>query len=155
MNTLRRCLLKGAGATGTITIAIAAGLLRPTHAIAEWNKAAFDAKNVQDGMRSLGIRDQAESSEILIKMPDIAENGAVVPIEVTSRIPGTTGIAVFAEKNGTPLVASYRFSPAAEGYIATRIKVAATSFIRVVAIADGKSYLAAREVKVTVGGCGG
>jgi len=88
-------------------------------------------------------------------MPDIAENGSVVPVEVTSSIAGTTGIAIFAEKNGTPLVGSYTLSGGAQGYIATRIKVAQTSFIRAVVNAGGKSYTAAKEVKVTVGGCGG
>ncbi|ODU01749.1 MAG: thiosulfate oxidation carrier protein SoxY [Thiobacillus sp. SCN 63-1177] len=146
MNALRRNVLKGAAGAGTVAIAVAAGLLKPTQAMAAWNKAAFEA---------LGVAGPADSKEIVIKMPDIAENGAVVPVEVTSSIAGTTSIAIFAEKNGTPLVGTYNLSGGAQGFISTRIKVAQTSFIRTVVNAGGKSYTAAKEVKVTVGGCGG
>ncbi|HRK78550.1 MAG TPA: thiosulfate oxidation carrier protein SoxY [Thiobacillus sp.] len=155
MNALRRNVLKGAAGAGTVAIAVAAGLLKSTQAMAAWNKSAFEAKNVGDAMKGLGVTGPADSKEIAIKMPDIAENGAVVPVEVTSSIAGTTSIAIFAEKNGTPLVGSYNLSGDAQGYIATRIKVAQTSFIRAVVNAGGKSYTAAKEVKVTVGGCGG
>ncbi|MDT3706635.1 MAG: thiosulfate oxidation carrier protein SoxY [Thiobacillus sp.] len=155
MNVLRRHVLKGAAGAGTVAIAVAVGLLRPTQALAAWNKDAFEAKNVSDAMKGLGVTGPADSNEIVIKMPDIAENGAVVPVEVTSSIAGTTSIAIFAEKNGTPLVGNFNLLGGAQGYISTRIKVAQTSFIRTVVNAGGKSYTAAREVKVTVGGCGG
>ncbi|OYZ26347.1 MAG: thiosulfate oxidation carrier protein SoxY, partial [Hydrogenophilales bacterium 16-64-40] len=87
--------------------------------------------------------------------PDIAENGAVVPVEVTSGIAGTTSIAILAEKNASPLVGNFNLSGGAQGFISTRIKMGQTSLVRAVVNAGGKSYTAAKEVKVTIGGCGG
>jgi sulfur-oxidizing protein SoxY len=155
MNALRRNVLKGAAGAGTVAVAVAAGLLKPTQALAAWNKAAFEAKNVGDAMKGLGVSGPADSKDITIKAPDIAENGAVVPVEVTSGIAGTTSIAIIAEKNGTPLVGSYDLSGGAQGFISTRIKMGQTSLVRAVVNAGGKSYTAAKEVKVTIGGCGG
>jgi sulfur-oxidizing protein SoxY len=123
--------------------------------MAAWNKAAFEAKNVGDAMKGLGVSAPADSKSIAIKAPDIAENGAVVPVEVTSSLPGTTTIAIIAEKNGTPLVGSFELAGGTEGYISTRIKMGQTSLVRAVVTAGGKSYTAAKEVKVTIGGCGG
>jgi len=156
MNTKRRTFLKGAGAASTVAVAVAAGLLKPTEVLAaDWNKAAFDAKGVPDALKVLNSAGAADSKDITIKAPDIAENGAVVPVEVTSSIPGTTNISIFAEKNGTPLVGSYTFSNGSPGFVSTRIKMGTTSLVRAVVMAGGKSYTAAKEVKVTIGGCGG
>ena len=155
MNALRRNVLKGAAGAGTVAVAVAAGLLKPTQAMAAWNAAAFDAKNVGDAMKGLGVSGPADSKDIAIKAPDIAENGAVVPVEVTSNIAGTTSIAIIAEKNGTPLVGNFTLSGGAQGFISTRIKMGQTSLVRAVVKAGGKSYTAAKEVKVTIGGCGG
>ncbi len=155
MNTLRRNVLKGASSASAIAVAIAAGLLKPTVVLAAWNKSAFEAKNMADAMKDLGANSPVDSKGISIKAPDIAENGAVVPVEVTSTLPGTTNIAIFAEKNGTPLVGSYTFSNGAPGYVSTRIKMGTTSLVRAVVTAGGKTYTAAKEVKVTIGGCGG
>jgi sulfur-oxidizing protein SoxY len=138
-----------------VAVAVAAGLLKPTQAMAAWNKGAFEAKNVGDAMKGLGVSGPADSKDISIKAPDIAENGAVVPVEVSSSIPGTTSIAIFAEKNATPLVGSYTLSNGTEGFISTRIKMGQTALVRAVVTAGGKSYTAAKEVKVTIGGCGG
>ena len=156
MNQFRRTFLKGAGATGTVAVAIAAGLLKPSQVLAaEWNKTAFEAKSVSDALKSMNASSPADSKDIQIKAPDIAENGAVVPIEVTSKIAGTTSIAIMAEKNANPLVADFTLSNGAEGYVSTRIKMGTTSLIRAVVKAGGKTYTAAKEVKVTIGGCGG
>lgn len=155
MNALRRNVLKGAAGAGTVAVAVAAGLLKPTQAMAAWNKPAFEAKNVGDAMKGLGVSAPADSKDIVIKAPDIAENGAVVPVEVTSNIAGTTSIALFAEKNATPLVGSYALAGGTEGYISTRIKMGQTALVRAVVNAGGKSYTTAKEVKVTIGGCGG
>ena len=155
MNALRRNVLKGAAGAGTVAVAVAAGLLKPTQALADWNKAAFEAKNVGDAMKGLGVSAPADSKDISIKAPDIAENGAVVPVEVTSSIPGTTNISIFAEKNATPLVADFDLSGGTQGFVSTRIKMGQTALIRAVVTAGGKSYTAAKEVKVTIGGCGG
>jgi len=91
----------------------------------------------------------------MIKAPDIAENGAVVPVEVTSKIPDTTDIAILSEQNINPLVADFKLSNGALGYVSTRIKMAKTSNVVVVVKAGGKAYIASKEVKVTIGGCGG
>jgi sulfur-oxidizing protein SoxY len=155
MNALRRNVLKGAAGAGTVAVAVAAGLLKPTQALAAWSKGAFEAKNVGDAMKGLGISAPVDSKDITIKAPDIAENGAVVPVEVTSGIAGTTSIAIIAEKNGTPLIGDFNLSGGTQGYISTRIKMGQTSLVRAVVKAGGKSFTAAKEVKVTIGGCGG
>lgn len=155
MNALRRNVLKGATGASAVAVAVAAGLLKPTQVLADWNKAAFEAKNVGDAMKGMGVAGPADSKDISIKAPDIAENGAVVPVEVTSAIPGTTSIAIMAEKNATPLLADFKLSGGTQGYISTRIKMGATALVRAVVTAGGKSYTAAKEVKVTIGGCGG
>lgn len=155
MNALRRNVLKGAAGAGTVAVAVAAGLLKPTQALAGVPRSAFEAKNVGDALKNMGATAPADSKDITIKAPDIAENGAVVPVEVTSGIAGTTAIAILAEKNATPLVADFGLMGGAEGYISTRIKMGQTSLVRAVVTAGGKSYTAAKEVKVTIGGCGG
>jgi len=152
MNELRRALLRAAGAG----LVFGAGLLRPMRALAaEWNKSGFDAKSIADALRSIGAATSIESKDILIKAPEIAENGAVVPVEVTSKIPNTQSISLVAEKNPFPLIASFDFAHGAEGFISTRIKMGQTSQIRAIVKADGKVYSASKEVKVTIGGCGG
>ena len=155
MNALRRNVLKGATSAGAVAVAVAAGLLKPTQALAAYNKAAFDSKIMADAMNGLGVSSPTDSKDISIKAPDIAENGAVVPVEVSSNIAGTTGIALFAEKNITPLVGNYALSGGTQPFISTRIKMGSTALVRAVVTAGGKSYTAAKEVKVTIGGCGG
>jgi len=156
MNKMRRTFLKSTGAAGTVAVAIAAGLLRPGQVLAaEWNKAAFDATSTADAMKGVNVAGAAESKDILIRAPDIAENGGSVPVVVTSKIPGTTSIMIFVDKNKNPLVADYEFSNGAEGYVSTRIKMGVTSHVRVAVKASGKAYTASKEVKVTIGGCGG
>jgi len=122
---------------------------------AEWNKAAFEAKGMPDALKAIGATGAADSHDILIKAPDIAENGSVVPVEVTSGIAGTTSIAIIAEKNAFPLVGTFDLTGGSEGFISTRIKMGQTALVRAVVTAGGKSYTAAKEVKVTIGGCGG
>ena len=155
MNALRRNVLKGAAGAGTVAVAVAAGLLRPTQALAAAPRSAFEAKSVGDVLKNMGTAAPADSKDIAIKAPDIAENGAVVPVEVSSSIAGTSMIAIIAEKNATPLVADFNLSGGAQGFVSTRIKMGQTSLVRAVVTAGGKSYTAAKEVKVTIGGCGG
>jgi sulfur-oxidizing protein SoxY len=156
MNHLRRAFLKNAGAIGTVAVAIAAGVLKPVAAFAAaWNTLAFTAKDPAEAIKNAGYSGAAESSDIVIKAPDIAENGAVVPVTATSNIPGTTSMAIFVEKNPAPMIANFEFSNGAEPYISTRIKMAKTSLVRVSVKAGGKNYTSSREVKVTIGGCGG
>jgi len=154
MNHQRRTVLRGVGAAGAVGVAAAAGLLRPTEVYAA-PRSVFDAKDVAGVMRGLGAGGAAESGQIVVKAPDIAENGAVVPVEVTSNIPGTESIAIIAEKNASPMVADFDLKGGAEGFVSTRIKLANTSPVRAVVRAGGKMHTAAKEVKVTIGGCGG
>lgn len=156
MNRQRRTLLKTSGAASAIAVAAAAGLVSPASALAaEWNKAAFEAKSPADALKGLGATSTVGSKDIIIKAPDIAENGAVVPVEITSNIAGTQSIAILVEKNPQPLAASFDVSNGGEPYVSVRLKVGASSNITAVVKAGGKSYTASREVKVTIGGCGG
>lgn len=156
MNSVRRALLTCSGKLAATAAALAAGMLKPIQLLAaEWNRAGFEAKTSAEALKRIGAANAQPSNDILIKAPDYAEDGAVVPIEVTSKIAGTRSIAIVAEKNPFPLVASFVFAAGAEGYASTRIKLAETSNIRVlVKVADGGSYAAVKEVKVTIGGCG-
>lgn len=155
MNALRRNILKGATGASAVAVAVAAGLVTPSRVLAGAPRSAFEAKSLADAMKGMGLPAASDSKDISVKAPDIAENGAVVPVEVTSNIAGTTAIAIIAEKNNTPLVADFEFSGGAQGYISTRIKMGATSLVRAVVTAGGKTYQATKEVKVTIGGCGG
>ncbi len=156
MDRQRRQVLRGAGAAGAVGVAIAAGLLKPGAVYAaEWNKAAFESRNLPDVLKGIGGSGAAESGQITVKAPDIAENGAVVPVEIVSGIAGTESIAIVGEKNGFPLIADFGLMNGAQGYVSTRIKLGSTSNVRAVVKAGGKVYTAAKEVKVTIGGCGG
>ena len=154
MDSGRRKVLQGTGGLAVLGLAVAAGLLKPGVARAEWNKEAFSTKSFADAVKAMGGSQPAESKEITINSPDIAENGAVVPVAVTSKIPNTQSISIIAEKNPFPLAATFDLSGGSESYISTRIKMGQTSNMRVVVKADGKFYTAAKEVKVTIGGCG-
>jgi sulfur-oxidizing protein SoxY len=155
MNSLRRTFLQFTGSLGALTAIAAAGLLKTTQvAAAVWNKSGFESKAVADAMKSLGATSAADSRDIVITAPDIAENGAVVPIEVVSRIPNTQSISIVAEKNPFPLAATADFANGAEPYAYVRIKMGQTSNVRAVVKADGKFFTAVKEVKITVGGCG-
>jgi sulfur-oxidizing protein SoxY len=158
MNRSRRQVLQAAGGSALLALLAAAGLLRPARAWAEWNKQAFDVKNsLGDAVKALGGSGApTQSAQIAIKSPDIAENGAVVPFEITSKIPGTQNIALMVEKNPNILAANFEIPQGTEPWINTRIKMGQTSNVfAVVKSADGKFYYASKEVKVTLGGCGG
>lgn len=155
MNELRRTFLKLAGGASAVAAAFAAGLVAIREAqAATWNKAGFEAKSLADVMKSLGAAGAAESKDILITAPDIAENGAVVPIAVTSKLPNTEQISIVAEKNPFPLAATFDVSAGGEGYVSARIKMGQTSDVWAVVKAGGRYYTARKEVKITVGGCG-
>ncbi|MEO8003440.1 MAG: thiosulfate oxidation carrier protein SoxY [Betaproteobacteria bacterium] len=135
---------------------LAAGWLYPVRLLAaQWNKPAFDSKQLDEVLKIIGATSAIESSQIELKAPEIAENGAIVPVEVTSRIPGTQSIYVIAEKNPQPLVAIFDILPGLEPFISTRIKMGESAKVRVLVKAGGKFYVTSHEVKVTIGGCGG
>jgi sulfur-oxidizing protein SoxY len=154
MNIVRRSFLKFAGGIGALAAAGAAGLLHTAAALAAWNKAGFESKALADTLKNLGVSNPTESRDITITAPDIAENGAVVPVAVTSRIPDTEQISIVAEKNPFPLAATFDIGNGSEGYISTRIKMGQTSDVWAVVKAGGKFFTAKKEVKITVGGCG-
>ena len=155
MNIARRTFLKLAGGAGALAAAFAAGLVASGQAwAATWNKAGFESKALADVMKSLGATGAAESRDIVITAPDIAENGAVVPVAITSKLPNTQQISIVAEKNPFPLAATFDVSGGGEGYVSARIKMGQTSDVWAVVKADGKYFTARKEVKVTVGGCG-
>jgi len=154
MQQTRRSVIKAGGALGLLA-AFGAAMLSPVRALAAWNKGAFEAKSTLDAMRALGVSNTEESKEIEIRAPDIAENGAVVPIDITSNIAGTSAILVFIEKNPFPYVGTFDVSQGAVPFVHLRVKMGETSPVRVVVAAGGKHYTTAKEVKVTIGGCGG
>jgi len=157
IDPLRRIILRSAGASGAISVLLAAGLLRPTGVLAaEWNRPAFTATSLSDAIKASGLTGSVESSGIVIKTVEIAENGAQVPVEVVSNIADSQTIAVFVDKNPLPLAASLNFAKGTLARVRLQLKMAESSRIRVVVkAADGKTYHTSREVKVTLGGCGG
>lgn len=158
MDMIRRTVLKGIGASSVLTAALTAGVLKPTQVFAstEWNRAAFDAKEASAALKSIGATSTAESKDIVLNAPEIAENGAVVPISVTSNLPNTISIALLSLKNPLPLSAAFDFAEGALPDIQVRVRLAETTAVRaIVKTADGKYFSTQKEVKVTVGGCGG
>jgi|SRR5688572_23697282 len=139
----------------TLLLVLGAALAKPFAALAAWNKEAFGAKSAGDALQHLGASSAAASKDLLIDAPQIAENGAVVPIEIVSNIPGTTEIAVLIEKNPFPLAGKFTFMEGAMPFVKLNVKMGETSEVRVVAQAAGRHYSATREIKVTIGGCGG
>jgi sulfur-oxidizing protein SoxY len=156
MDTQRRTILKKGGGAAVLAMLGAAGMVLPRMAFAQqWNKPAFETKNVPDTVKALGGISPAESREIQIQAPDIAENGAVVPISVASNIPRTQSIAILIEKNPSMLAASFDIPPGTDPSISTRVKMGQSSNVYALVKADGKYYVASKEIKVTLGGCGG
>jgi sulfur-oxidizing protein SoxY len=153
VDTKRRIILRGVGAAGVLTAAAPVGWIPLAQAI-DRNTAAFEAKSTHEAFKALGIS-PSESREIQLKAPDIAENGAVVPLEITSNLPGTESIAVVIDKNPFPYVGSFDVSKGALPFVALRVKMGETSNVRAVVTAAGKTYSTTKEVKITIGGCGG
>jgi sulfur-oxidizing protein SoxY len=143
--------------TGVFGLLAAAGLLSTTEALAQqqaWNKAAFETKSLADTYKVLGGT-PAESADIAITAPDIAENGAVVPVGVASKIPNTQAVYILVEKNPNMMAAGFNIPQGTEANVTTRIKMGQTSNVYAVVKAGDKYYVASKEVKVTLGGCGG
>lgn len=155
-NMKRRVFLKGSLAAGTMAVAAGAGLLAPQAVLAAWPKKAFESKAAEDALKGVfGSGSTEASDKIKIKAPDIAENGAVVPVTVSSSIPGVESIAVMASANPTPLVALFNLGKTTAADVSCRIKMGKTGDVVAVVKAGGKLYAARKPVKVTIGGCGG
>jgi sulfur-oxidizing protein SoxY len=160
MDANRREILKAGGGATVMALAVAAGLLRPEDVFAQagsWNKAAFDTKTMADAVKALGGMPASENKGVQFTnpTPDIAENGAVVPITVTSSLPKTESIAILVEKNPNILTANFIIPAGTDPFVSTRVKMGQTSDVYALVKADGKYYYAKKEVKVTIGGCGG
>ena len=144
--------------TGIVGVLVSTGLLSAEQALAQqaaWNKAAFDAKSLGDTVKALGGAGVAESKDITITGPDIAENGAVVPVGVASKVPGTQAVYILVEKNPSLLAASFNIPAGTEANVSTRIKMGQSSNVIGLVKANDKWFTASKEVKVTLGGCGG
>ncbi|MFK5893010.1 MAG: thiosulfate oxidation carrier protein SoxY [Pseudomonadota bacterium] len=151
----RRIFLQNTINSGAIAIAASCGLFVPGTILAVWNKAAFESKDLKSAMAAEGFTDIIDSDKIKIKAPDIAENGAVVPVTVSTDMAGVESISIFSAKNGTPLSAIFNLGKGTDPIVSTRLKMGKTGNIVAVITAGGKQYKAQKEVKVTIGGCGG
>ncbi len=121
-----------------------------------FNTAAFDAKTMADALKAFGAGAPVESKEITLTAPDIAENGAVVPLGVATSMANVKQLMILVEKNPSALTASFGVTPDVEANFQTRVKMGQSSNVYAVAITnDGKAFFAQKEVKVTLGGCGG
>ena len=136
---------------------LGSGLLMPTSVLAaDWNKTAFSARNVNDALKAYGSANASETRDIVIAAPEIAENGAKVEVEITSNLANTRSLAIFADKNPMPMCSAIEFSGPVLPYLRAQLKLSESTRIRAIAkTADGKSHVAFREIKVTLGGCGG
>ena len=152
----RRHLLITSSAGMLWSALVAAGWLKAGTADAQtWNKDAFETHSLADARKALGA-EAAQSGDIaFVQTPEIAENGAVVPIGIASRIAGTDSIAILIEKNPNPLAAVFDIPAGTAPAVTTRVKMAQTSNVLALVRADGRYYVASKEIKVTLGGCGG
>ncbi len=152
MTSRREMLARSA----SVAAALAGLGLLPTAARADWSQAAFDAKTMADLTKALGVAMPAESKDVTITGPDIAENGAVVPVGAATTLPNAKRLLLLVEKNPAMLAAAFDLSDAVEPNLSTRVKMGQSSNVIAVAItADNKVFFAQKEIKVTLGGCGG
>ena len=152
MHTRRQMLQRSAA------VAAAMGGLGPLPAAAQaaWSTAAFEAKSMAEALKALGAAAPTASKDVTLTGPDIAENGAVVPVSAACTLPGVKRLLVFVEKNPSALAAMFDITDAVEANVSTRVKMAQTSNVTAVAVmGDGKVLFAQKEIKVTLGGCGG
>jgi sulfur-oxidizing protein SoxY len=155
MNPQRRTTLKAASGAGLYSALLAIGLLKPGQVSAQALAEAFKAQGIPATLKALGAADATQSSEITIVSPDIAENGAVVPVGIRSGLAKTTYMALLVEKNPSALAGAYDIMAGAEAEVSMRIKMGQSSDVVAVVKADDKFYMARKEIKVTLGGCGG
>ena len=152
MQTRRDMLQRSAAVAGMLA---GMGLL-PQVAMASWNQAAFEAKNMADLMKAMGTSAPTESKDVTITGPDIAENGAVVPVGCSTTLAGVKKLMILVEKNPNMLCAMFDVTDGVEPNFTTRVKMGQSSDVYAVAItADNKVLFSRKEIKVTLGGCGG
>jgi sulfur-oxidizing protein SoxY len=153
MRDTRRQFLKSSG--GLMAALAAAGFLPGQLRAEEWNKAAFESKKLEELVKALGGGAPAQSEAISIVAAEIAENGAAVPIGIVAKLPEVQAIAIAIEKNPNMLAAVFDIPKGTHADILTRVKMAETSNVYALVKAGGKFYYASKEIKVTLGGCGG
>jgi sulfur-oxidizing protein SoxY len=147
--------LKRRAFLGAFGACLGAALILPLRAVAAiWNKAAFEAIKLEEATKNLAINGEILSKDIEIIAPDKAENGAIVQVEITSRIANTEAIAIFVEKNPTALIGNYMFSNGALPQIITRIKMAETSDVKIIVKSGDQYFTASKNVVVLENGCG-
>jgi sulfur-oxidizing protein SoxY len=153
----RREFLANSSGAGALALAAASGLT-PAHAQSApgWNKAAFEGKSLAEVAKALGAgAAPVESKELVLQAPEIAENGSVVRVAAQSSLPGTVQIAFIVEKNPNALAALFEVPAGTDANVSTNIKMAQSSQVYALAKAGDKYFYAVKEVKVTLGGCGG
>jgi len=156
MSFSRREALKGGAGMGVYGAMLALGMISPGTAQAQAAmQAAFQDKGIPDTLKALGAAGATESADISIVSPDIAENGAVVPVGVNSKIPNTDMVALLVDKNPNALAGAYQFMDGGVAEVNMRVKMGQSSDVVAIVRADGKFYMAKKEIKVTLGGCGG
>jgi sulfur-oxidizing protein SoxY len=152
MSMNRRTVVKAIAASGAL---MGLGALMPRVAMAAWNKSAFEAKSESDALNALYGGAAEASADVVLKAPDIAENGAVVPVTVSSKLANVESISILVEQNPTPLAAEFVIPAGTDADVSTRVRMGKTTMVTAVVKAGGKLYSASKEVKVTIGGCGG
>ena len=150
MNQQRRSVLKYSAVFGLMA---STGLISSAQA-QEWNKAAFEGKSLDDVFKILGAGSPDKSAAVTLNAPDIAENGAVVPVGIITSLKAEQ-MAILVEKNPSALAAQFFIPAGTEPFVTTRIKMGQTSNVYGLVKADGKWLMTVKEVKVTLGGCGG
>ena len=152
----RRNFLKNSLMTAVALTTISGLLLKPKNVFAAWPKTSFDITDLNESIKSVyGHNDLSETTKVQLKAPDIAENGAIVPINVKTSLKNVESIMIFVENNPQPLSSGYNLTPKSLPIIGTRIKMGKTSKIIAAVKSKGKIFSASKEVKVTIGGCGG
>ena len=152
MQTRREMLTHSATVAGLLATA---GLL-PATAQAAWTAAAFESKTMADAVKALGGGSPVESKDVTVTGPDIAENGAVVPVGCATTLPGVKRLMLMVEKNPSVLAAAFDVTDSVDASLTTRVKMGQSSNVFAVAMmGDGKVFFAVKEIKVTLGGCGG
>ncbi len=151
----RREFLARGGGAALLGALVAAGILKPGEAgAAEFDRAAFAAKTLDDAYAALGAKALADGAGVVFEVPDVAENGAIVPVTVSCTVPRTESISILVDENAYPLVATFILPEGTAPWLTTRIKLARTTKVAALVKADGRFLVVTKHVQVTAGGCG-
>ena len=155
MQAARRRLIKGFSGAALLKVLAGAGIMLPGMALSEWTKAAFEAKNMSDALKALGVKSPTDSKDIQLTGPEISENGAQVSMGLSSSLAKVSQMAILIEKNPTMLSVMFHVPEGTEPAFQTRVKMAQSSQAHALVKADGKFFMTSREFRVTTGGCAG